>query len=66
VLAAICAVLGYGWIAGRQTALPELALVRLTSDHGLTTGPALSPNGATVAYASDRASTGSAEGMPHS
>jgi Tol biopolymer transport system component len=57
-LAVICAVLGYRWIAGRHTALPELALARLTSDHGLTTDPALSPDGATVVYASDRASTG--------
>jgi len=49
------------WVAPRlrsPQASPEAVLTRLTNDVGLTTDPALSPDGKLLAYASDRAGAG--------
>ena len=48
------------WFSRPRATVPdkEPALVRLTSDSGLTTDPALSPEGKLLAYASDRAGDG--------
>jgi Tol biopolymer transport system component len=56
VLAAI-AMLAW-WVSARGRERPAPRLTRLTSDSGLTTDPALSPDGQLVAYASDRGGAG--------
>jgi len=45
----------FWWLAQRPTPFPELALTRITSNRGLTTDPQLTPDGAWLVYASDRA-----------
>ena len=51
--------LAAAWWLGRSGAsVPEVRLIRLTLDSGLTVDPALSPNGELLAYASDRAGEG--------
>ncbi len=47
-----------GWFFGRREVTPEtlsIPVSRITYDSGLTTDPALSPDGKLLAYASDRA-----------
>jgi len=56
---ALALVLGLaGWLLGNREARPEtlsIPLSRITYDSGLTSDPALSPDGKLLAYASDRA-----------
>ena len=55
---------GFAWWASRRASLETRGpvLTRLTSDSGLTTDPALSPDGKLLAYASDRATPSGAVG----
>ena len=46
------------WLTRPAPAVPAPTLTRLTSDSGLTTDPAFSPDGKLVVYASDRAGAG--------
>jgi serine/threonine protein kinase len=57
VVALVAAAL-LAWSLLRPRPATELLLTRLTYDSGLTTDPALSPDGKLVAYASDRAGEG--------
>ncbi|NWF83477.1 MAG: protein kinase [Bryobacteraceae bacterium] len=58
-LAAIAIAVAVIWKLTHSPAAPAApALTRLTSDSGLTTDPALSPDGKLLAYASDRAGEG--------
>jgi Tol biopolymer transport system component len=55
----LCSVAAGFWLFGaRSSRLPGLTLRRLTTDHGLTTGPSLSADGSRMAYASDRGGSG--------
>jgi Tol biopolymer transport system component len=46
------------WFVSRPKPAPELHLRQLTADSGLSTTPAISPDGKLIAYASDRAGEG--------
>jgi eukaryotic-like serine/threonine-protein kinase len=55
----VVATIGAAWLWWRTpSTLPAPTLTRLTSDSGLTTDPALSPDGKLLAYASDRSGDG--------
>ena len=58
VVAVAVLILAVWWLAWREPPAPKLTLARVTSDAGLTTDAAISPDGALVAYASDRGGTG--------
>jgi Tol biopolymer transport system component len=45
---------GTWWLLNRREVADPLTLTRFTSDAGLTTDPAISPDGSLIAYASDR------------
>jgi serine/threonine protein kinase len=55
IVIGILGILGLTWMVARPPAQPQPSPpIRLTSDAGLSTYPALSPDGKFVAYASDR------------
>ncbi len=54
----MAAVAGMAWYVNRPKPTTELRLRQLTADSGLSTTPAISPDGKLVAYASDRAGEG--------
>jgi len=59
VVGVLAVTIAAAWLARRERAVQStLVLTRLTSDSGLTTEPALSPDGKLVAYASDRSGEG--------
>jgi len=55
VAVAVLAAAGW-WVLATREGTDPLPITRLTSDAGLTTDPAISPDGKLIAYASDRAS----------
>jgi serine/threonine protein kinase len=55
---AVAAGAGWWWKTRQQPAPERPVLTRLTSDSGLTTNPALSPDGKLLAFASDRSGEG--------
>ncbi|HKE26268.1 MAG TPA: winged helix-turn-helix domain-containing protein [Bryobacteraceae bacterium] len=60
VLALVLAIAGFGswWVLMRPKSEPAPHWERITADAGLTTEPAISPDGKLLAYASDRAGGG--------
>jgi Tol biopolymer transport system component/predicted Ser/Thr protein kinase len=60
-VAACAAGVGWWWSARSGAPSPGPEFTRITSDSGLATDPAISPDGKLVAYASDRAGEGSTD-----
>ncbi|HUQ91084.1 MAG TPA: protein kinase [Bryobacteraceae bacterium] len=54
----LAALAGLVWFVSRPKPVPELHIRQLTADSGVSTTPAISPDGKLVAYASDRAGEG--------
>src|SRR5262249_6756285 len=61
----VAALGGVVWFVSRPKPVPELHLRQLTADSGLSTSPAISPDGKLVAYASDRAGEGNLDIWVH-